>query len=373
MRIGFDAKRAFHNFTGLGNYSRTLIHSLANTFPEHQYQLFNPKTSTQVSFPQNNIHEIKPGGLRALFPSLWRSRWMLSDIRKACDIYHGLSHELPYGAKRLHLRTFVTIHDLIFETYPEQYGKTDVLIYRRKFKYAAEIADQVIAISEITKADLMHYYHIPESKIKVVYQACDQRFFSQATPTQLAEVKQRYQLQTPYWLFVGSLIERKNLLRVCEALRATHSAWPLFVVGKGEEYKQRVQQFLKQHHLEHQVIFLEDHFSSAQIYHDLPALYQLAFALIYPSVKEGFGLPVIEAMASGCPVITSEHTSMAEAGKHASILVDPLQTESIAEAMNRLYKQEDLALQLKQRGIQTALAFTPEKCATNMMTLYLAH
>lgn len=373
MRIGFDAKRAFHNFTGLGNYSRTLIHSLANSFPEHHYLLFNPKSSKSIRFHQSSIQEVKPTGmLGSLFPSVWRSRWMLQEVKENCSLYHGLSHELPYGASRLSIPKVVTMHDLIFESSPQQYRKTDVLIYRRKFRYAAEVSNQIVAISEVTKRDLIHYYQIPEQKIKVVYQACDQRFYTRCTPQQSEAIRKRYSISSPYWLFVGSIIERKNLLRVCEALSKLDATMPLLVVGKGEQFKQRVIDFLKEKKLTQQVIFLEDHFTSSQIYQDLPVLYQMAFALIYPSLKEGFGLPVLEAMASGCPVITSNHTSMTETGPNTALLVEPLHTESILEAMKQLMLQPDQREQFIQTGIQAALQFTPDKCAQHMMNLYLA-
>src|SRR5450759_2900584 len=122
MNIGFDAKRAYHNGTGLGHYSRTLINSLAKYFPEHEYYLFNPKPSSKFNFYQtNNIHEVLPNELLSkLFSSAWRSSWVKKDLKKyKIDLYHGLSHEIPLGIQQTNTRSVVTIHDLIHERYPE--------------------------------------------------------------------------------------------------------------------------------------------------------------------------------------------------------------------------------------------------------------
>jgi hypothetical protein len=136
MNIGFDAKRNFHNTTGLGNYSRTLIKGLAEYYPEHQYYLFNPKPSDKFSKPRfDNVHEVLPQGFLAKkFSSAWRSKWVAKDLQKfGIQLYHGLSHEIPIGIELTSIPSVVTIHDLIFERYPEQFNKIDVQIYRKKF------------------------------------------------------------------------------------------------------------------------------------------------------------------------------------------------------------------------------------------------
>lgn len=372
MRIGFDAKRAFHNTTGLGNYSRTLIQSLAEYYPEHQYAVFNPTPSTLFSFTQKNIHEIHPSSmLSKLLPGAWRSRWIVEDIQREVDLYHGLSHELPKGINRLSIPSVVTMHDLIFEHFPEQYKWSDVLIYRRKFKYACAVAQQIVAISEATKQDLISLYHIPERKIKVCYQACDQRFYTRITPSMQKAITQKYKLPERYWLSVGSIIERKNLLRVIQAYQQLQQFdIPLVVVGKGTDYKKKLQQYIHEHQLTQSIIFLEDQFASNEIHQDLPGIYQLAIAVLYPSIMEGFGLPVIEAMASGTPVITSKVSSMKEIGQEASLLVNPLAVDDILQAMTILLHDEEKRHLLIQKGTETALAFTPKKTAETMLNLY---
>ena len=171
MKIGFDAKRAFHNNTGLGHYSRTLIRSLANYYPEHEYYLFNPKPATLFRIDGGNIHEVRPTGMiDKLLSSAWRSSRVKNDLQRLqIQLYHGLSHEIPIGIRSTGIPSVVTIHDLIHERYPEQYNRVDVSIYRKKFRYACENANHVIAISEQTKRDIIQFYKTPEEKITVCY------------------------------------------------------------------------------------------------------------------------------------------------------------------------------------------------------------
>ncbi|MFM7671269.1 MAG: glycosyltransferase family 4 protein [Bacteroidota bacterium] len=384
MRIGFDAKRAFHNSTGLGHYSRTLIRSLADTFPEHSYGLFNPSISQNFPLPwdgidRNQIQEIRPNRmLDRFFSSAWRSSWVKKDLlRYKIDLFHGLSHEIPRGIERTGIRTVVTIHDLIFERYPDQYNPIDVRIYRNKFRHACEKADRIIAISEQTKRDIVSFYKIPARKIKVCYQSCNPLFFRQVPDAEKQRIRERYQLPERFFLYVGSLIERKNLIRVVEALHAlgTHTNMPLVVIGTGGQYERKVKERIRQLRMEDRVVFLSRSqaamdFASFRNASDFPAIYQLATAMIYPSIFEGFGIPVLEALASELPVITSDLSCLPEAGGQGSLLVDPLSVDAIGSAMGQVLHDPSKVLQMKQAGKQHAAAFTPEATARRVMDLY---
>ena len=178
MNIGFDAKRAYHNRTGLGHYSRTLVNSLSQYYPEHQYYLFNPKPSSLFKIDGNNIHEVLPQNFAGkLFPSAWRSSWVKKDLQRiGIDLYHGLSHEIPIGIQHTGIKSVVTIHDLVHERYPEQYNPVDIKIYTKKFRNACEHAHKVIATSRQTKEDIIEFYKTPEEKIVVCYQSCNPAF-----------------------------------------------------------------------------------------------------------------------------------------------------------------------------------------------------
>lgn len=384
MRIGFDAKRAFHNGTGLGHYSRTLIQSLADVFPDHQYYLFNPKTPARFALPwdgvnHENLIEVCPTRtIDRFFPSLWRSSWVKKDLRKhQIDLYHGLSHEIPRGIDRKGIRTVVTIHDLIFERYPEQYNSIDVRIYRNKFRYACDKADRIIAISEQTKKDIVEFYKIPARKIRVCYQSCNPAFFETLSQAEKEQVKQRYQLPDNFFLYVGSIIERKNLDNVIKALHALREETnlPLVVIGTGGKYERTVKANIKELGMADRVIFLSrseaakksERFQQAT---DFPAIYQLATAMIYPSIFEGFGIPVLEALASELPVITSNFSCLPEAAGPGSLLIDPYAPQAIAEAMRIVLTDQQKVSEMKRVGKEHALRFTPQVTAKKVMDLY---
>jgi glycosyltransferase involved in cell wall biosynthesis len=379
MNIGFDAKRAFHNQTGLGHYSRTLIHSLAKFYPALQYFLFNPKPSSLFQFEEKNIHEILPGHFPAtLFPAAWRSSWVKRDLKKLkIELYHGLSHEIPIGIQKKNIRSVVTIHDLIHERYPEQYNPVDVKIYNKKFRYACQHADKIIAISEQTKSDILEFYKTPVEKIRVTYQSCNPSFGELLSDAQKKLVRLKYELPSNFFLYVGSIIERKNLLNVCKAifvLRDEIEA-PLVVIGNGGKYKQQVKDFIKQNDLEKKIIFLSESSSAIssktfQSGEDLPAIYQLATALIYPSFFEGFGIPVLEALWSRLPVITSNVSSLPEVGGDAVCYVNPQSAEEIAGGMKKICHDEGFVSDLKQKGLEQAKKFSQQNCAEAVMNVY---
>lgn len=373
MKIGFDAKRAFQNDTGLGNYSRTLISSLVKDFPEDDYYLFAPKQTgmydlselpgLQVVLPEKPLHR--------WWKSAWRSRFVVKDLlRYGINIYHGLSHELPFGIHKSGVKSVVTMHDLIFERYPKQYNPIDVLTYRRKARYACLHADKVVAISEQTKQDLITYYQTPAHKIEVVYQSCDPSFGITYPDDDIAELGARYRLPSQYFLYVGSLIERKNLLGIVTAMNTLKGTLnlPLVVLGNGSGYKKKVKAYLEANGLTSQVIFLNEQVRLKNS--ELPLLYQGAMALIYPSIFEGFGIPILEALWSRTPVITSHGSCFAETAGDAALYVNPLDPATIADAMKRIVSNTALVAELQEKGWRHAQRFTPEKCAAAMRKVY---
>ena len=380
MNIGFDAKRAYHNQTGLGHYSRTLIRSLAQYYPDHEYFLFNPRSSGLFHFEEvDNLHEILPQAFpETLFLSAWRSSWVKKDLKKLnIDLYHGLSHEIPIGIEKTGVRSVVTIHDLIHERFPGQYTPVDVRIYSEKFRYACKNADKVIAISEQTKKDIIEFYKTPEHKIVVCYQSCNPGFAEELSETQKKIVQLRYDLPPKFFLYVGSVIERKNLMNVCKAIFLLRDVLdiPLVVIGDGGRYKQQVKDFIKQNGLEKKVIFLsENPFAKSsrtfQNADDFPAIYQSAVAMIYPSFFEGFGIPVLESLWSRLPVITSAVSSLPEVGGEAAYYVDPQSAGEIAEGMRKIYADGQLRNDMKEKGRLHAQKFSQQRCAEAVMKAY---
>lgn len=379
MRIGFDAKRAFHNDTGLGNYSRTLLQSLARLYPEHEYLLFNPRPSSRHLLQGDRFLEIRPSGpLDARFPGLWRSRGMVNDLKKwRIDLYHGLSHEIPVGIGRTGIPSVVTIHDLIHERYPRQYPAIDGFIYRRKFRYACRHADRIIAISRQTRTDIVNFYGIAEERISVCYQSCHPAFSRTVPEPEKKELRVRYGLPDAFLLYVGSIIERKNLLTICKALQqlGPGAAPPLVVVGQGGAYKKKVKAFIAAAGLGDRVIFLSD---DPRVHDDpgyqtpdwFAALYQSAACLIYPSFFEGFGLPVLEALWSRVPVITAQGSCLNETGGPGSWYVDPARPEEIADGIRTILGDVAQARSMTDTGWLHAQQFAPERTTAAVMDLY---
>ncbi|MDB5203332.1 MAG: glycosyl transferase, group 1 family protein [Ferruginibacter sp.] len=379
MNIGFDAKRAYQNNTGLGHYSRTLITSLAEFYPGNEYFLFAPKLTDKFdTVTKKNIHPVTPEHFPStVLTSAWRSKWVMKDIRKNnIDLYHGLSHEIPVNIHQGNIRSVVTMHDLIFERYPEQFKKIDVAIYRKKFRYACAHADSIIAISEQTKDDLVNMYSVPSEKISVCYQACNPIFEKIISPEERQLVRQRYQLPDQYFLSVGSIIERKNLLTICQAIHRMNDKLPhpLVVIGDGGKYKEAVKRYIAENKLDGKIIFLNESIAAQapgfKESTDFPAIYQMATALIYPSSFEGFGLPVLEALWSNTPVITSNVSCMPETGGDAALYVSPLDDQQMADAMLQVATDAKLADGMKKKGLLHAQRFSRQATAAAVMEVY---
>ncbi len=368
INIGFDAKRLFNNFTGLGNYSRTLVHNLHQYFPENKIYLFAPKTKVT-----NETREFFDPNYKLIQPQLipggfWRTFTSAAIIKKLkLDIYHGLSHELPIGIKKTGAASVVTIHDLIYKTFPNDFSIIDRKIYDFKFRYACENADAIIAISESTRNDIQKYYNIPPEKIKVIYQSCHGNFKQIQSPAQIDEVLTIYKLPKQFMLYVGSVIERKNLLTLVQAINEIKDQIeiPLVVVGGGREYFQKVKNYVAEKGLEQQVIF-----APPILFHHLPALYQKAKLFIYPSVYEGFGIPIIEALWSHTPVITSNCSSLPEAAGPGAYYCNPTDKNSIAEGILKISTQPEYAQQLITNGFNYVQQFDDFKLTNQLMEVY---
>ena len=360
MKIAYDAKRVFSSTSGLGNYSRDLVRILSKVFPENQYILISKKTSEKgkeiLQLP-NVLHMKTSKG------TLSRQFEMGKDAQNIdADIFHGLSGELPLKWNKKPIIKVVTIHDLIFERFPEYYTWIDRRIHFWKFKKAAVSADRIIAISEQTKRDVIDFLKVPESKIEVVYQGCHASFKEKQSEEFIDQVKEKFSLPGKFILNVGTIEPRKNLMNVVKALKG--SDIPLVVVGgKKKKYFKLIENEIGQNKVE--VRFLQ-----GVSMNELAAIYRLADVFIYPSFFEGFGIPVIEALFSETVVVTSNTSCLPEAGGPDSVYVNPENVDDIRAKINFLWENESERKRRAEKGLQFVQKFNDDVIAKEMMKVY---
>jgi glycosyltransferase involved in cell wall biosynthesis len=371
MKIGFDAKRLFHNNSGLGNYSRSLVHSLLKFYPENDYFLYTPSFTedTKTDFLNhfsNTTIKTPSHIISKTFKSSWRSLRMAAQIRKDhIDVYHGLSHELPYNIQRSNALSVVTIHDLIFMRYPHYYNFIDRKIYKTKFQYSCEVADKIIAISEQTKSDIIEFFNTDEKKIEVISPSIHSNFKKEVGGAELKAIKEKYKLPSEYLLYVGTVEPRKNLATLIKALHLLKSDIPLVVVGKHTNYIDNVNSVIENESPDNRIIFIEN-----ADFNDLSAIYSGATVFIYPSLFEGFGLPVVEAMFCKTPVITSNTSCLPESAGDAALLVRPTDAQEMSNAINRVLTDSELRKSMIEKGLIHAQRYSEEHIAVKMEKMY---
>ncbi|MBO4580961.1 MAG: glycosyltransferase family 4 protein [Bacteroidales bacterium] len=362
MRIGFDAKRAYCNTSGLGNYSRSIISAMIACEPRNQYFLFVPKADR---------HLYAPGGVTEVSAKyaptgwLWRYMQMGKTAGKLhLDVFHGLSNELPKDIGHCHAKKIVTVHDTIFMRYPQWYKWHDRYMYEHKTAWACKAADTVIAISEQTKNDLVHYFHVPDSKIEVVYQPCNRLFCQKPAEEELRAVKEKFALPEQYVLMVGNIEPRKNILSVIKAMEKQQLSLPLVIVGKETRYALQLKAYVKENGLSG--IYFYHHVDNQE----LASFYTLAQMLVYVSWFEGFGIPIVEAMHSGTPVITGNHSCFQETAGKAALYADVENIDDIAEKISTLANDTSLQKTMTAEGYEQVKKFDADKIARQILQLY---
>lgn len=367
MKIGYDAKRAFFNNRGLGNYSRNTVQLMSRLYPKDEFYLFSPEKKGGIEFPRGeNCTTISPRGIWTYMGAMWRTFGMTGDIRKlGLQIYHGLSHEIPVGIEKTKTRSIVTMHDVIFLQYPTLYPYIDRQLYKLKYLRSCDKTDKVIAISEQTKNSLIEYGRIDERKIVVVYQAVNPLYQTRVSEAEKEQVRKRYGLPSTFMLTVGAVERRKNQRLIVEALSNGKIDMPLVIVGRHTDYIDELKEFIREKGMEKKIMFLTS--LSDQ---ELLAIYQLSELFLFPSLYEGWGAPIIEAITCGVPVITSTGSCFHETGGDAALYVHPDNAEEMEDAILRVIDDKATRLEMIEKGRRHVKQFTEESVAEQFMQVY---
>lgn len=349
VKVGFDAKRYYNNPTGLGNYARWIINGL-KARDELDVHLYHP---APVAHKEGlDVHG--PEGLLKTVSFAWRSRYISKDLaRHGIDVYHGMSNEIPFGIHRRNIRTLTTIHDLINLRFPEQYRPIDRTIYFRKLRYAQRFADMIVVPSEQTRSDLIHFFDTDPTRIRVIPLSIP------TVPKVETDAPER-----PYILCVSSFQARKNLPNLVRAFEAAKlEDVDLVIAGREGDSLQELER-ITQHN---DRIKLVVNPATDTIHH----LYHHSLFCVYPSMYEGFGIPILEAFAHGKTIATSNVSSMPEVGGTAAEYFDPNDVDSIKIAIVKL--MDDMSRTSLQSNIENELErFDSEALLQEYIDLYQA-
>lgn len=376
LPVTLDAGPAVHQRAGLRRYTEQLA---AHLLADHRQEV-----ALTLIYNEHSGHRLPPSLQAAATQSwpmgqyAWRLSVLASQLVHQPDyeqrfppgaLYHATEHLLP----RLRRPTVLTVHDLIFERYPQHHKLTNRLFLAVGMRLFVRAAAAIIAVSEQTKRDLIELYGTPAAKIQVIYQGIDPSF-APASPAAIAHAKATYSLPTadgtarPYLLMVGTLEPRKNHLTAMRALRQLKAAGlpHCLVIAGGEGWLfAPIREAVAQLGLQADV-----HFTGYVPAADLPALYGGAACVLQPSLYEGFGFPVLEAMACGAPVVCSNVSSLPEAAGDGALLVPPLDEHALATAITQIIHQPALAQQLCSAGLRQASRFRWHYCAAETVALY---
>jgi len=373
MLIGIDASRATTaQRTGTETYSLHLIRALLDQGTGHRFRLYFNQAPAPGLFPKSVETRVMP------FPRLWTHVRLSREMQAApTDVLFVPSHVLPL----IHPpRSVVTVHDLGFRYYPQAHTLFQNLYLRWSTRYNARAATRIVADSEATRRDLLRAYAVPADRIVVVYPGRDESLAPVTDPQIVDAARARYGLSTRYILYVGTLHPRKNLVRLVKAFAALlgsldstpeHRAdgtldgdgeLQLVLAGQKGWLYEEIFGEVRKLGLEDRVVFT-GYMPEA----DLPSVLSGALAFVFPSLYEGFGLPVLEAMACGIPVVCSNVSSLPEVGGDAALLIDPLDVEALAGAMYQVISDEALRDKLVEGGMEQIRRFSWRQCASQVL------
>jgi glycosyltransferase involved in cell wall biosynthesis len=339
--------------------------------PSDRFYLYTPADNSHPEVQRirsrKNVEILTPPGAYNFMPTAWRTFGIAHhQTMKDLDVFHGLSQELPYRLP-LKIKKVVTVHDLIFLRYPQFYQPLDVFIYKTKVIHACKMADRVVAISNQTRNDLIEFLNVDEKKIEVIYQGIHPIFGTPISADDVNQVKVRYGLPSQYLLSVGTIEARKNLISVIKAIALLPESKriPLVVVGRKTEYYNEVHNLVARSGLQNKIHFLDN-----ARFSDFPALYSGAKIFIYPSLFEGFGIPLVEAISCGVPVITSQGSCFSEAAGPDSLYINPNDSAALSVAIASLLDDPARSSAIVRNSREFIKRFDPSVIAADLKALY---
>ncbi len=369
MKIGINIRYLERDvFTGIENYILNLVLNLNAVDKENEYVLFcGDKKKLPGEFLALNknfrLHVSKFPTSSRVLRLIWDNVYLMYAILKErIDVFHA-----PFVAPMLKVcPTVLTVHDLAYLYFPDSYTYTYKLFLKVFLTRSIKIADKIIAVSNNTKSDVVKHFGVPESKIEVIYESAD--VFFKVDKSKVHEVREKYGINKDFILGLGLISPRKNFSTLLKAFKKLlHKGVDVQLVivgGKGWLYNQ-VLKLVSDLNIGSKVVF-----TGYVPKEDLLYLYNCAKMFVYPSLYEGFGIPILEAMACGCPVIASNTSSIPEVCGDAAILVNPLDVDEICERMLTLLKDVSLRESLIERGLRQASKFSWIKTAERTMELY---
>jgi glycosyltransferase involved in cell wall biosynthesis len=364
MRVAIDARK-LHDF-GIGTYIRNLLKQLAHIDSDTEYVLLCSEADMGVASTLGpNFRSVLERSPNYSVREQWHVPWALR--RERPDVYHAPHYVLPLAVTS---PSVVTIHDCIHLMFPQYLPNRRAYLYARAMMWtAARRADAILTVSEASKRDILRFFNVRPEKVVVVHNAIDERFWIPPAEDDVARVRERYQLEHGFVLYAGNIKPHKNLERVIDAFheirRGEFEELKLIIIGDEISKLPALRRAVHRHHLHKHVRFLG--YVSDET---LAILYRLAALFVFPSLYEGFGLPPLEAMASGTPVVTSNVSSLPEVTGDAAVLVDPYDTSSIVEGMRSVLSDRSLADQLRRKGPVRAREFSWERSVSKTRDLY---
>jgi glycosyltransferase involved in cell wall biosynthesis len=365
VRIGIDARK-LHDF-GIGTYIRNLLRELARIDPETEYVLLCSPTDCAIAgtLGRNFRAVPEPAG-----PYSFREQISipLSVRRQHVDVFHAPHYVLPALTPA---RAVVTIHDCIHLMFPQYLPNRLAYVYARASLWiAAHKSDKILTVSETSKRDILRFFNVSPEKIVVIPNAIDERFRVEPDEDQVVRTRERYQLGDPFILYAGTIKPHKNLERLIEAFclvrtRSGIEELRLLIIGDEISKLQALRRAVHRHKVHKYVRFLG--FVPDET---LAVLYRLAAVFVFPSLYEGFGLPPLEAMASGTPVVTSSVSSLPEVVGDAAVLVDPHNADAIAYGILQALMDDELRADLRRKGLARAQQYSWERSVRRVREIY---